>query len=76
MTSARKLILLSVTVAFLLTAADCAFASAFDDLFKQYPDFARLLALAAPKCGLSKEQLDKVFDNTSTCARESNSQQG
>lgn len=75
MTSARKLILLFVTVAFLLTAPDCAVASSFDDRRKQYSDFARLLTLAAPKSGLSKEQLDEAFGNISTCARESNSQQ-
>ncbi|MBI3923633.1 MAG: hypothetical protein HY318_19595 [Armatimonadetes bacterium] len=75
MTSARKLILLLVTVGFLLTDPDCAFASAFADLRKQYPDLARLLTTAAPKSGLSKEQLDKAFDNIAKWALESKSQQ-
>lgn len=51
-------------------------ASSFDDLRKKYPDFARLLTLAAPKSGLSKEQLDKAFDNIARWALGSKSQAG
>ncbi|MBI3921556.1 MAG: hypothetical protein HY318_09080 [Armatimonadetes bacterium] len=59
----------------LLCLPACWSASSFDDLRKEYPDFARLLTLAAPKSGLSKEQLDKAFDNIAKWALESKSQQ-
>lgn len=74
MRTAKLLIFASVTGTLLLSAPTGLSASSFDELRKQHPDFARLLTLAAPKSGLSKEQLDKAFDNIAKWALESKSQ--
>ncbi|MBI3921555.1 MAG: hypothetical protein HY318_09075 [Armatimonadetes bacterium] len=75
MRTTKLLMLACLTGELLLHATTGLSASVFGDLRKEYPDLARLLTLAAPKSGLSKEQLDKAFDNIANWALESKSQQ-